>query len=481
MNFRSILRRFCLPVFLVFGTLFDASGQLGNTAYHMYGIPQASQMNPAFQPSCNFYLGMPLLSPIKLDLGFSSLQYKDIFTWDEARNQFLTFMHPDADKDMFMSALRSHNNFRVALNTDILSFGFKKNNLFVSFDITERIENTIVLPEDFFEFAIFLTRNQDRFSFADMGESFKYYREIALGISYNMDDEFQVGGRAKLLLGVANADLRVTQMDLLASLDKWEINSQMDVNISAPVVVTETQSDGKLDSLYLDDNVATPDLISTALGFGNPGFAVDFGFLYRPMDVLTLSGSINDLGFISWRKNVVNLTNQGGFTFDGLEFDILGNGQGDNGDGPLNEIMDSLTSQLDFYASNDPYTTLITGSFNLGAAYELSEKVRFGVVNRTTIYKYKFYNQFTLSANVQPIRAFSATASYSVIGGNFANLGLGLSMYLGPLNLYFITDQIPSAALIPTSIQSVNFRLGMNMVFGRSKRKQALKDQPLIY
>ena len=113
-------------------------------------------------------------------------------------------------------------------------------------------------------------------------------------------------------------------------------------------------------------------------------------------------------------------------------------------------------------------------------AYDLTEKVRFGVVARTRIYDYNFYNQFTLSANVQPISMFSASLSYSIYNGNYSNLGLGLSLRAGPLNVYFITDQAPSAYFWPQEFSSMNFRLGINIVWGCRKGPRALKDRPLI-
>jgi len=478
-------RRFIFPAVLIFTLLlgnwaFEASGQFSNTAYHMYGIPQANHLNPAFQPSCSWHLGMPVLSPLSFKVESTALKYKDIFTFDDGLGEFITFMHPNADKDVFMNALKPHNNIRLSTSFDLLSFGFRKDQMYFSLDITDRIENTFVIPEDFFEFAVYLSKNQDRFSFADMGNYFNYHREIAVGMSYNVDDEFQVGGRAKILMGVANAQARITDLNLTTSTDVWDINSSIDADISIPGIVTASQPDGLMDSIEFNiDDVETSDLIKTVIGLGNPGFAVDFGFQYRPLDYLTVSGSINDLGFIRWKNNVTNLSNDGAFTFDGIEIDILSS-EADDETSPVDEIIDSLTSQMDFYVSNNPYTTMLSGGFHLGAAYELNEKVRFGVVNRTKVYKAKFYNQFTLSANVQPIRAFSASLSYSVIGKNFANIGIGLSMYAGPFNLYFITDQLPSATLIPSSMQSVSFRLGMNLVFGCSKKKKAMGDRPLI-
>ena len=239
-------RRFTFPVFLLLMSLlsswfFEASGQFSTTAYHMYGIPQANHLNPAFQPSCSWHLGMPVLSPLRLKIESTGLRYSDIFTYDDNLSEFITFMHPNADKSVFIDALDPHNNIRMAMSFDLLSFGFKKEQMYFSLDITDRIDNTFIIPEDFFQFVVYLSKYQDNFSFADMGEYFNWYREIAVGMSYNVDDEFQLGGRAKLLLGVANVQARATDLGLTTSIDEWSINSKVDVDIAAPGLFLATQ------------------------------------------------------------------------------------------------------------------------------------------------------------------------------------------------------------------------------------------------
>ena len=97
------------------------SGQYSMTQYHMYGIPQTNQINPAFQPDCRFYLGMPMLSPMRFTAGINSLQYRDIFTWNSSLGKYINFLNPLSDKNAFLDALTPVNNLRIALSTNILS------------------------------------------------------------------------------------------------------------------------------------------------------------------------------------------------------------------------------------------------------------------------------------------------------------------------------------------------------------------------
>ena len=457
------------------------SGQHSITQYHMYGIPQANQLNPAFQPDCRFYLGMPMLSPFRFTVGLNSLQYKDIFSWNQSLGKYINFMHPLGDKDAFLKALKPVNNLRLALATDILSTGWKKGKMAFSLDLTERIENNLSIPEDLFQFLVYGSRNQEQFNLSDLGDRLLYFREFAFGLSYKTDEAIQVGGRVKALFGIANVRIRPAIFNLTTSTDIWDFQSQVNVDMSAPGIIMHTDTDGKLDSLEFEKDIDKKIMsdIPTMLGAGNIGFGLDLGVSYPVMEKLTVSASLTDLGFIRWTRNVYNLKQDGQFSFEGVEMNLLS--QSDSGKNSMvDDMMDSITHQMDFYVSNDPYTTNLSGTFRLGAAYEINPMVRFGVVNSTMVYNSRFYNQFTLSANVQPIRAFSASLSYSVIGKNFMNLGLGLSLKAGPFNIYFITDQAPSAYFIPKSLQSMNFWLGLNTVFGCSKKKDKKLDLPLV-
>ena len=217
-----------------------------------------------------------------------------------------------------------------------------------------------------------------------------------------------------------------------------------------------------------------PSGLSTIGGIKNPGFAIDIGFNYVPIEKLNVSASIVDLGFIRWKNYVYNFHQDLKYDFEGLEFTL------EDDWSPGDELLDSLENDLKVMVAQEKFTTILKGRVYLGVAYDLTEKVRFGGLFRSRIQDYKFYNQFTVSANVQPISMFSASLSYSYYSNSYMNLGLGLSLRLGPFNMYFITDQIPSAYFWPEEFSSLNFRLGLNIVWGCRALPKAMKDRPLI-
>jgi hypothetical protein len=461
-----------------------SQAQVSTTLYHMYGIPQANQLNPAFQPNCDWYLGFPMLSPLNFSLESKPLRYNDIFSFNPnpGMDQIITFMHPDGDKKAFLKALEPLNTINSSIGSSPISLGWRDKQFYFTIDLKERIDVNAGFTKDFMEFLLNGNRNQERFNFSETGGDVTYFHELALGLSYNYEDQFQVGARAKVLFGVANLNTRLSDITLRAYEDRWDFNSTMIVDVSAPYLSIPVDSTGFViwDSINADipeaDNFAGffLDNFGTFLGTGNLGFGVDFGFTFNPIENLSISASVNDLGFIRWKKNAYRLNQNGNFGWEGVEVTL------EEGWDPGETILDSLKSQMNFTSEKESYTTFLSGKVYLGAAYELGDKVKFGIVTRTRIYNSHFFNQYTFSANVMPIRMFSATLSYSIIGKNYTNFGLGLSLRLGPFNMYFITDQAPSGYLLPETINSVNFRFGLNLVLGCSKIPKKFRDRPLI-
>jgi len=467
----------------------EATAQYANTYYYMFGIPQANQLNPAFQPGCNGYLGMPFFSPIRFQVESNSITYGDIIQWNSSLNKYVTFMYSQGNKQKFMDALKPSNRIRFEAATSILSTGWRKNEWFFTLDINERFVEGTTFPRDLAEFLIYGNLRQSNFNLSDLSQNVSYFHQFAIGASYNLDDEMQFGIRAKLLFGGSNIVTKNSLMSLKTSIEEWNVQSDFMVNVSIPYLEeVPVDEDGYLDMDSLANaaldalfgfpgeiaDLMTPSGFSTLGGIKNPGFAVDLGFNYFPVEKLSFSASIVDLGFIRWRNYVWNFHQKADYSFEGLEFKL------DEDFSAGDAVLDSIKEQMRIKVTKEPYTTMLAGKIYLGAAYNLTEKVRFGAVFRTRIYNYQFYNQFTVSANVQPISMFSASLSYSIYGNSYTNLGIGLSLRAGPFNLFFISDQAPSAYFWPEDFTALNFRFGMNIVWGCAAMPKAMKDRPLI-
>jgi len=83
-------------------------------------------------------------------------------------------------------------------------------------------------------------------------------------------------------------------------------------------------------------------------------------------------------------------------------------------------------------------------------------------------YKHGNFSQNTvsLSANTMVSNFLSLTGSYSVIGHSMNNLGFGMAIRMGFLQLYVVGDNMLALAH-PARVDYANARFGMNFLFGR--------------
>jgi hypothetical protein len=94
----------------------------------------------------------------------------------------------------------------------------------------------------------------------------------------------------------------------------------------------------------------------------------------------------------------------------------------------------------------------------------------------------------TLSANINLGNALSTSFSYTATNNRHDNLGAGLAFRAGIVQFYLISDRIPvmwnkikdknNSVVIPADWNTVNLRLGMNLVFGNRNKEKS--DKPMI-
>jgi len=134
------------------------------------------------------------------------------------------------------------------------------------------------------------------------------------------------------------------------------------------------------------------------------------------------------------------------------------------------------------FTSGGAYAKRLNTKLFAGASYFITPKFNLGILSRTDFLNGKISQQITASANVTTGRFINLSLSYSYKNAYLKNIGAGLSLNLGPLNLYVISDNALNLLFWPQEARSVNFWFGMNMVFGyRRYMKVEYKDRPLVY
>ncbi len=464
-------------------------GQNMNTAYFMFNVPQRHHANPALQPRCNFYLGLPAVSPLMLNYRSSALSIGDVIFYNEQIDSLITFLHPLADKEEFLSALGSgFNSNSFELSTNLLSTGQRIGKMYFSYDITIRESNYVNYPTDLFEFALYGSNRQNQFDFSNLGVEQLLYTEFSVGASRDFLDLFTAGVRGKFLLGLTHLDFHSSDIQLTTSPETdlhspWILDANFDARMSAPFLSIPTDSAGYFEFDTISIDIPEPEIRGlndaidyvSDLAFLNPGFAIDLGVEVHPLDWLSVSASFIDLGFIKWKEYTYKIVEDGQYDWEGIEMEL---------DVDAEEIterfLDSLEAELRPKAEKISYRQSLFGKLYLGADFHPVERLRLGVLSRTVFIPGDPRLEFTFSANYMPINMFSITGSYSIMDGRYDILGLGLALRTGPLNMYLISDNAPTAGLWLDKAQHLNLRLGLNIMFGCRKVKKKMQDLPLI-
>ncbi|MFA6884697.1 MAG: DUF5723 family protein, partial [Paludibacteraceae bacterium] len=257
---------YTLLLLFTFG-IASSFGQEASTLYFMDKNPLRHNLNPAFQPACKFYIGMPLVSSINFNVGNNCLSFEDVFQGKtiNGEKQTVSFLSKNANNgiDGFLDAL--HNDLRIYsdYNIGLINFGFKVKRSYITFSLSNKSDVQAIIPKAIPE--VLLKGNGDidatkSFKIEDLSVNASLYSEAAVGYSYIINDKLTLGGKLKFLYGHANLRTDFKDMSLTINKDEWKITGDGAVELSAPCVEITQKEDGTIDKFkFDDDNVGASD------------------------------------------------------------------------------------------------------------------------------------------------------------------------------------------------------------------------------
>lgn len=460
------------------------NSQIPNTMYFMPGVPQSNRINPAIQPGCGFYLGFPGLAPLRFQVSSSSLGFSDLIYQhpDPLIDSLITPFHPMGDKQGFLDQLDDVNYLLAGMGTSLASIGFRAGKSFISLDLTTRADGNIYYPKGAFDLLFNGAPDGSVISLSGLGADINLFNEASMGWSRKdfILPGLDIGIRGKALFGLANFNTKSSDFEITTSMDVWNLQSDMQFNVSGPSFVTflEDLDDGppvEIDETFFDE-IDPRRISSTVFDFGQFGLALDAGINYRPIRPLLISVSVMDIGGINWKN-----TAEGSFDFD-YDFEGIEVNPFEGVDTTIiSELTDSLFNAVSF-VTGQPYFARLNTKLFVGVSYYPVERIGFGLLSRTDFLNEKLSQQFTGSVNMTTGKFINLSLSYSYMSNTFNNVGAGLSFNVGPFNLYMISDNIISGALKPLDTRSFSLWFGMNLAFGwdgYSRRAKSM-DLPLI-
>ena len=449
-------------------TAISAGAQELRSGYFIDSYLYQHELNPAFGNE-NDYFSMPFLGNFNANMmgnfGYEELVHKNPLYPDRSSKKMTSFLNPYLTNPLkgFGSG---DNKINADLKVGIMSFGFKKWGGYNTIELNMRGNFNVKAPYKLFQFAVDATNKN--YDIGDIAIDAQSFAELAVGHSRDINPDLRVGGKAKLLVGIADASVRMN--DVVADLkeaDKWVIkaDAQADVSMSGFKYLTKVKDYNAKDESFKKVND-----MDFGIGVSGFGLAVDAGVVYKAMDDLTLSAAINDLGAIVWLNDYRAANKAKSFEFNGFH-DVSVNSDSEQ---KLDNQADSYTDQmLDFANLRDEgdkgvRITGIGATINAGAEYVIPtyRALKLGVLATMRINGPHSWSEGRFSANIKPVNWFEGGINVAV-NSYTANVGFIANFHSKKCNFFIGMDRIVgkvSKEFIPlNSNGSVSLGLNFNM------------------
>jgi hypothetical protein len=427
------------------------SAQHDLSIYNTQIIPQRIFQNPAFIPDQKTFIGIPVLSGVQSAYA-NPFSYNDVISRDSYDSVTLHV-------ENFIGRIAKNDKLRFYSNMDILSLGtqLSKGKFFLGFSIRERLSQHIMIPEDLCNLLWYGNASSQLFGrYADIAPSYNATAFDEWGVSfsgYALKNKMTWGGRLKYLSGRINATTTKSEFDMYTDTSTYNIYMKSDF---------EMRTSG-IDGIehYLDQRV------SSLVFPGNNGFGVDLGASYRFNDKFSINASVLDIGFITWKSNTMTIVSHDPgkeFVFEGLTLkdfvdmlsDLESFGQ---------KMTDSILDLVHLDSVYDmKYTSWLPVRYNVGGSYTINEHHRFNLLLNGVSWDHHFYPALSVSYYYQLPRILGVLLSYNIYNNQFTNFGTGLSLNLGPVQLYAVTDNLPGLVFYhETNSSSLQFGINISI------------------
>lgn len=442
-----------------------ATAQNTYSGYFLDGYTYGFQMNPAFANDMNF-VSMPALGNMNVAM-HGTLHLTDIFYNVNGRTALFT--NPNVDAGEALKKFGNKNRIATNNKIDIISAGFKAFGGYNTVSISAVANLEASIPKAFFELAKEGISNKT-YDIKDMFAYANAYTQIAFNHSRDIKQVpgLRVGAAVKFLIGIGAIDCRFKEADLTLGTDYW--TARTNANIYASVGGMRFKQ-----KTYTPEgtNMQPYQYVSGADvdNFGITGFGLgfDLGAQYKWRD-FKFSAAILDLGFIAWGKTQWASTD-GTQTINTDAYTFNVNSDADNSfSKEMDNLKDDLSKlyQLKDMGQKNSYTRGLATTLNFGVDYEFPyyRKLHFGVLNTTRIYGPYTSTTFRFSANVAPVKIFSADINLGA-GTYGADFGWLLNLHMKGINFFLGMDHTLgklSKQGIPLNSNG-SFNFGLNFPF----------------
>jgi hypothetical protein len=427
--------------------------------------PYTYRVNPAVMPESKFFISfLPLLGSQNFQFTNRIAAINEVFVPDASGDSLVL-----NSSESFYNRMGKKTYLGLEMTNQIFAFGFKVKKNYFTLDISNRLNVELGLGSDLLKF-LSQGNGSDlllgkRASFDGLGPSLLSYIEYGLGYTRNVNDKLSVGGRLKLLSGLANLKGSIPKFGIKTDASDYSltIDGEVDLKSSNTAIFSDSAYMNSLDYMRL---------AKMAYNFSNLGLGIDLGGTYKLLDNVVLKASVIDLGFIKWTQGIANYqVKPFSYKFSGINInDVLKKDNNTDSE----SLTDSLSSIFKTGKSTDSYTTGLPTRVYLGGDYIWNKYFTSGVNFYNEFYNSSYRAGLIISSTLSVSHWFGMTLNYGMYAGSFSNVGLGLRLR----GFYILTDNLISAINYQaTRVASIAF--GFNITVGKTKdEKKKDKTKP---
>ena len=449
--------------------------------YDFDQLPQTLMLNPGSIVDYDKHIGVPFLSNVYAMGGASSrdVNYNNLIAGTEGNTEVL--------RNLQELGLSEKEVFLFHQQIEVLNGGLRLRNpdYYLSFGMYQQTDGYSSNPQDFIDLYLYGNdQNQDgnpefdeRFQANHVNAVFELVGVFHVGINKKVSDKLTIGGRLKLLSGSLGLETSSNEGNYYLTPGGL-LNEPYAHNYENLAVRLNTS--GLLDSFDLTDDIGSPAELMAGLFFmnGSMGAAIDLGFTYKASDELIFTGSLLDIGMISFKHKLTTMDFEEAIIPSEDFYDPSGKGLDYWRSLWLSDELPLTTDEKSFSYFRSP-------KLNGSVRYEMQRKVKqdpqaFRNVRAdlssdylTSSFGMQVFTEFRPQYPIWAVTGFysrqltnflSAKATYTVDKFSYYNLGLGVSAHIKSFNFYATADNLVALASIKNSnYQSVQF--GMNFIF----------------
>lgn len=418
------------------------------TLFSMQNMPHTQFVNPATQPHYDCIIGMPLLSTVSVVYNNDMFSINEILTADESG----TGSSVDGDK-----LVNNFSDFGYAQASVIytpLFFGLRRNKNYFTFSINELVNTYNIVPQSALELLWNGNGGLEEVVPIDGTRANMYHiREFAFGLSTKVTDRITIGAHFKYLSGKGNVYTTNTTGYVSTNPSNYDllVDAHTTVETALPIRVIYDEN-GIFESVELQNDEGW--ITDYFFQLGNRGLGFDFGVNYEVTDNITISASLLNMGFVSWRNNTNTFTVDDVVTFDGFQSLELS-------DETLE--LDSIVDQLLPDVTIEDYTSYLDPQAYFGLSYVFAPHLQASGAAYFRLIKDQMQPAYSLSVQTVNYNRYSAALSYNVLNGDYFSVGAGVGVQLGYVHLHMMTDNLLGYFNLANQ-RSMSFRFGLSFI-----------------